>query len=69
MRPDKARDFLSWKVAERKVSFATQKQGLNALVFFKALCGMEEVELDVVEDVLFRQGGDAEAGTGHASVR
>ena len=48
MRPDKARDFLSWQVAERKVSFATQKQGLNALVFFfKAVCGMDEVDLEV----------------------
>jgi integron integrase len=48
MRPDKARDFLSWKVAEQKVSFATQKQGLNALVFFfKAVCGMDEVDLEV----------------------
>ena len=46
MRPDKGRDFLSWQVAERKVSFATQKQGLNALVFFfKAVCGMDEVDL------------------------
>ena len=45
MRPDKARDFLSWQVAERRVSFATQKQGLNALVFFfKAVCGMDEVD-------------------------
>jgi len=48
MRPDKARDFLSWQVAERKVSYATQKQGLNALVFFfKAVCGLEEVDLEV----------------------
>ena len=48
MRPDKARDFLSWKVSVQKVSFATQKQGLNALVFFfKAVCGMDEVDLEV----------------------
>ena len=48
MRPDKARDFLSWQVSERKVSFATQKQALNALVFFfKAVCGMDEVDLEV----------------------
>jgi integron integrase len=48
MRPDKARDFLSWQVTERKVSFATQKQALNALVFFfKAVCGMDEVDLEV----------------------
>ncbi|MEO5712911.1 MAG: integron integrase [Luteolibacter sp.] len=48
MRPDNARDFLVWQVTERKVSFATQKQGLNALVFFyKAVCGMESVDLEV----------------------
>jgi integron integrase len=48
MRPDKGRDFLTWQVAERKVSYATQKQALNALVFFfKSVCGMEEVDLEV----------------------
>jgi integron integrase len=48
MRPDRARDFLTWQVSERKVSFSTQKQALNALVFFyKAVCGMEEVNLEV----------------------
>lgn len=48
MRPDKGRDFLTWQVAERKVSYATQKQALNALVFFfKAVCGMDEVDLEV----------------------
>jgi integron integrase len=48
MRPEKGRDFLVWQVDERKVSYATQKQALNALVFFyKAVCGMEEVDLEV----------------------
>ena len=48
MRPEKGRDFLEWQVAERKVSFSTQKQALNALAFFyKAVCGMEEVDLEV----------------------
>jgi integron integrase len=46
--PQKGRDFLVWQVDERKVSYATQKQALNALVFFyKAVCGMEEVDLEV----------------------
>ncbi len=48
MRPDKGRDFLTWQVAERGVSYATQKQALNAVAFFfKAVCGMEEVDLEV----------------------
>ena len=48
MRPEMGRDFLVWQVEERKVSYSTQKQALNALVFFyKAVCGMEEVDLEV----------------------
>ncbi|MCB1130615.1 MAG: integron integrase [Verrucomicrobiae bacterium] len=48
MRPDKGRDFLEWQVSERKVSYSTQKQALNGLAFFyKAVCGMEEVDLEV----------------------
>ena len=48
LRPDKGRDFLEWQVADRKVSFGTQKQALNAMVFFyKAVCGMEAVDLEV----------------------
>jgi integron integrase len=48
MQPRMGRDFLVWQVDERKVSYATQKQSLNALVFFyKAVCGMEEVDLEV----------------------
>lgn len=48
MRPEKGRDFLEWQVAERKVSYSTQKQALNALVFFyKAVCGLDEVDLEV----------------------
>lgn len=47
-RPEKARDYLSWLVSEKRVAFATQKQALNALVFFfKEVCGMEEVDLGV----------------------
>jgi integron integrase len=48
MRPEKGRDFLVWQVEDRKVSYSTQKQALNALVFFyKAVCGMESVDLEV----------------------
>ncbi len=48
MRPEMGRDFLVWQVEGRKVSYSTQKQALNALVFFyKAVCGMEEVDLEV----------------------
>ncbi len=40
----RGRDYLAWLVAERKVSFATQKQALNALVFFyRDVCGMDLV--------------------------
>ena len=46
--PEKGRDFLTWLVAERRVAFSTQKQALNALVFFyKDVCGMESVDLEV----------------------
>jgi integron integrase len=48
MKPEKARDFLTWLVTERQVSFSTQKQALNGLVFFfKDVCGLEEVDLGV----------------------
>jgi integron integrase len=48
MNPQKARDYLAHLVSERRVSFSTQKQALNALVFFyKDVCGMEEVDLEV----------------------
>ncbi len=48
MNPAKGRDFLIWQVEGRKVSYSTQKQALNALVFFyKSVCGMEEVDLEV----------------------
>ena len=47
-RPEKGRDYPSWLVSEKRVAFATQKQALNALVFFfKEVCGMEEVDLGV----------------------
>lgn len=43
-----AREWLAGLVAEGKVSFATQKQALNALVFFfRDVCGDQEVELGV----------------------
>jgi integron integrase len=48
MKPETGRDFLVWMVEARKVSYATQKQALNALAFFyKAVCGMDEVDLEV----------------------
>ncbi|MGI9244135.1 MAG: integron integrase [Verrucomicrobiales bacterium] len=48
MQPEAGREFLIYQVEERKVSFATQKQALCALVFFfKDVCGMEEVDLGV----------------------
>lgn len=48
MQAAKGRDFLIWQVEGRKVSYSTQKQALNALVFFyKAVCGMDEVDLEV----------------------
>jgi len=48
MDPAAGRDFLTYQVEKRKVSFATQKQALCALVFFfKDVCGMEEVDLEV----------------------
>jgi integron integrase len=46
--PKRGRDFLEMLVVERRVSFSTQKQALNALVFFfKDICGMKEVDLEV----------------------
>ena len=43
-----ARDWLARLVTETKVSYATQKQALNALVFFyKDVCGQEKVDLGV----------------------
>ena len=48
MDEGKARDWLSTLVTERRVSFATQKQALNALAFFyKDVCGREAPELGV----------------------
>lgn len=46
--PRCARDWLAGLVSETRVSFATQKQALNALVFlYRDVCGMEEVDLGV----------------------
>ena len=42
------REWLTWLVTETKVSFGTQKQALNAMVFFyRDVCGKEEVNLEV----------------------
>lgn len=44
MEVGQASAYLEWLVKERKVSFSTQKQALNALVFFfKDVCGHENV--------------------------
>ncbi|MBT8037269.1 MAG: integron integrase [Verrucomicrobiae bacterium] len=46
--PGCARDWLGRLVSETRVSFATQKQALNALVFlYRDVCGLEEVDLGV----------------------
>lgn len=43
-----ARDWLSKLVTKTNISYATQKQALNALVFFfKDVCGRDEVDLQV----------------------
>jgi site-specific recombinase XerD len=48
MDPERARDFLAALVTEGKVSFSTQKQALNALVFFfREVCGRDEIDLEV----------------------
>ncbi len=48
MDPGKAREFLSHLVTERRVAYSTQKQALNGLAFFfKDVCRMEEVDLEV----------------------
>jgi hypothetical protein len=45
MKPETARDYLTEIVVKEKKAFATQKQALNALVFFfKDVCGMETVD-------------------------
>ena len=48
MDEGKASQWLSWLVTEEKVAYSTQKQALNALVFFfREVCGREEVHLNV----------------------
>jgi integron integrase len=48
MQQERARDFLTHLVTEEQRSFGTQKQALNALVFFfREVCGHEEVDLKV----------------------
>jgi integron integrase len=46
--PEAAKEWLSGLVRETKVSYATQKQALNALVFFfRDVCGTDEVDIGV----------------------
>jgi integron integrase len=46
--PEAAREWLSLLVRETKVSYSTQKQALNALVFFfRDVCGTDEVDIGV----------------------
>jgi integron integrase len=48
LREERASEYLGWLVTERQVSFSTQKQALNALVFFfKDVCGRESVLFNV----------------------
>ena len=48
LKQERARDFLTYLVIDEKQSFSTQKQALNALVFFyREVCGKEEVDLQV----------------------
>ena len=56
MDPERASLWLGDLVTTGKVSYATQKQALNALVFFyRDVCGLEEVVLDVVPPPTERQ--------------
>ncbi len=48
LNPGNARAFLTWLVTERKVAYSSQKQALNALVFFfREVCRLEEVDLGI----------------------
>ena len=48
MNTELAKEWLARLVSETNVAFSTQKQALNALVFFyKEVCGMDEVDLGV----------------------
>ncbi|PQJ30361.1 hypothetical protein BSZ32_13235 [Rubritalea profundi] len=48
MDTQNAREWLTYLVEQQEVSYATQKQALNALAFFfKEVCGMSEVDLGV----------------------
>lgn len=48
LKEEKASAYLGWVVTDQKVSYSTQKQALNALVFFfKDVCGKDEVRFDV----------------------
>jgi len=48
MEPTVARDWLTWLVDKRQVSYSTQKVALNALAFlYRDVCGHEKVDLQV----------------------
>jgi integron integrase len=48
LEPEKAREWLTYLVEDEKVSYSTQKQALNGLVFlYKDVCGMNDVDLGV----------------------
>ena len=48
LKEETAGAYLGWLVSEQKVSYSTQKQALNALVFFfKDVCQRAEVHFDV----------------------
>ncbi|MGJ8633806.1 MAG: integron integrase [Luteolibacter sp.] len=48
MEEEKGRDFLIWLVEKEKVAFSTQRQALNALVFFfRDVCGVDAPDLRV----------------------
>jgi integron integrase len=48
MNTEKAKMWLGWVVTDQKVSYSTQKQALNGLVFFfRDVCGMEDPDLQV----------------------
>ena len=48
MEPAVGRDWLAMLVSKDGIALSTQKQALNALVFFfRDVCGLEELDLEV----------------------
>jgi hypothetical protein len=46
MDPERVSEWLGWIAKERHHQEATQRQALNAMVFFlKEVCGLQEVKL------------------------